>query len=279
MNIRLYHRTEYFFSDPVFLEPHTLKFKARQNPGHVLQSYNLTINPAPSGRYEFLDESGNFSEMVWFNNLNTRLILEAESSIKIGNRNPFNYLIYPFKYSQMPVKYSSTSGLDKYIKTIDNQINTYNYLKQLIKNNRGNTMDFLLMVTGILHTDFEKTVRHNGPPHTPDVTLKRKKGSCRDLAVLEMEMLRKSGFATRFVSGYKFNEENDEDPELHAWVEVYIPGPGWIGLDPSTGLMAGNDHIPVSSSFLPVNTLPVSGTFRGKAESEMKTKILIEKVE
>jgi transglutaminase-like putative cysteine protease len=179
----------------------------------------------------------------------------------------------------MPIKYLSSSGLDKYIKIIGNQLNTYSYLKQIFNKYRGNTIDFLMRVTEILHTDFEKTVRHDGSPHKPDLTLKHKRGSCRDLAVLEMEMLRKSGFATRFVSGYKFNEGNHEDPELHAWVEVFIPGPGWIGLDPSTGLMVGNDHIPVASSFLPVNTLPVSGTFRGKAGSDMKTKILIEKTE
>jgi len=279
MKIRLHHHTKYVFSTSVFLEPHILKFKPRQDPGQQLISFELKILPGPVGRYEYLDESNNISELVWFNDLHEHLIIEAESELKLLDINAFSFLIYPFHHNQIPIQYHSTNGLDKYLLLADNQINTHDYIKQLMSDYRGNTMDFLLKITEILHADFEKTVRHSGSPHDPDYTLEHKQGSCRDLAVLEMEMLRKAGFASRFVSGYKFNDEQEEDHELHAWVEVYIPGPGWMGFDPSTGLMVGNDHIPVSSSYLSENTLPVSGTFRGKAEVTMSTKIQIDKIE
>jgi len=277
MKIRLHHHTVYSFSNEIFLEPHVLKFKPRQDPWQQLFSFDLRIRPKPAGRYEYLDESGNLSELIWFNNVHQQLIIDAKSELMLQDTHPFGFLVYPFHYNQMPFQYNSSNGLDKYLQLTGNQSNTYTYTKQLLNNHDGNTMNFLLVVTQKLHDDIEKTVRHLGPPHLPDVTLKQKKGSCRDIAVLQMEILRKAGFATRFVSGYKFNQNQEEEHELHAWIEVYIPGPGWIGLDPSTGLVVSNDHIPVSSSFLSENTLPVSGTFRGTAESKMNTRIQIDK--
>lgn len=278
MNIRLYHYTEYTFSNAVFIEPHILKFKPRLDPRQQLLNFDLKVSPEPAGRYEFFDESGNLSELVWFNGDHPNLIIEARSKLRLNQLDPFGFLIYPFHHNQMPIQYSSSNGLDIYLQNDVNQIDTYDYAKLLLKEYGRNTMDFLLAVTKNLHEEIEKTVRHSGSPHPPDKTLKDKEGSCRDLAVLEIEILRKAGFASRFVSGYKFNDEEDNH-ELHAWVEVYIHGPGWMGLDPSSGLVVGNDHIPVSSSFLAMNTLPVSGSFRGTAKSSMDSTIRIEKIQ
>ncbi len=276
MKIQLFHHTVYTFSQSVFLEPHILKFKPRPDPRHQLKNFDLKVLPDPAGRNEYLDESGNLAELVWFNGEHQELTLEAKSELLLLEEDPFSFLIYPFQHYQMPIHYPSSDGLNTYLQTTDDQIYTYSFTKQLINEYGGNTMDFLLSVTNKLHEEIEKNTRHSGPPHPPDITLTDKKGSCRDLTVLEMEILRKAGFASRFVSGYKFNED-EANPELHAWVEVYIPGPGWVGFDPSTGLIAGKDYIAVSSSFLPANTLPVSGTFRGKAESRMNSTIRIEK--
>ncbi len=279
MKVRIYHLTEYVFSGAVFLEPHMLKFKPRQDPGQRLIFFELKIKPETMGSYECLDESGNLSELVWFDDLHQKLIIETRSDVELFDKNSFGFLIYPFSNNQMPIKYGLSNGLDKYLQYSIDQKDTHDYVKQLMKNHDGNSINFLLSVTQQLHDGIKKTVRHSGHPHLPDFTLKQKKGSCRDIAVLEMEILRKAGFATRFVSGYKFNEDPEENHELHAWIEVFIPGPGWMGFDPSTGFMVSNDHIPISSSFLPENTLPVSGTFRGSAEAKMKTKIQINKYE
>jgi transglutaminase-like putative cysteine protease len=276
MNLRLYHQTVYTFSNPVFLEPHMLKFKPRNCSRQRLLTFEMNIHPEPAGRYEFLDENDNQSELVWFNEKHTGLTIETHAKLRHYDVDSFGFLIYPFENNQMPVQYISSDNLNIYLQIIDNQPNVIKYSKYLMKLFGQNTIDFLLSVTHKLHEEIEKTVRHTGPPHPPDRTLQDKKGSCRDLAVLEMEILRNSGFATRFVSGYKFNNE-DENHELHAWVEVYIPGPGWTGFDPSTGLMAGNNYIPVSSSFLPADTMPVSGSYRGTANSSMKSTIKIEK--
>jgi len=276
MNIHLDHQTIYTFSNPVFLEPHILKFKPRTCPQQLLRTFEIKIFPEPTGRYEFLDENDNQGEMIWFKGNHRELTIEVHAELELFYVEPFGFLVYPFENNQMPIQYSSTNSLNVYLQLIEDQIIAHNYTKQLMNQFGQNTMDFLLSVTNKLHEEIEKTVRHNGPPHPPDTTLKEKKGSCRDLAVLEMEILRKSGFAARFVSGYKYNDD-EQDHELHAWVEVYIPGPGWIGLDPSAGLMATRNYIPVSSSFSPANTMPVSGSIRGTAESNMKSSIWIKK--
>lgn len=92
-------------------------------------------------------------------------------------------------------------------------------------------------------------------------------------------MLRNLSIPSRFVSGYAFNPELKVDHELHAWVEVWVPGAGWIGLDPSAGLLTNANYIPVSSSYIPENTLPVQGNFRGSSSAELTFEVSIIQVE
>jgi transglutaminase-like putative cysteine protease len=278
MKFRLYHHTEYSFSDKVFLEPHTFRFKPRQDHKQRLTSYSLKIEPVPVGRNEFLDETNNLTELAWFDGKHASLSITAISEFEPSDKNPFDFLIYPFSFNQMPVHYDLSFALSRYLYISDNQKHINKYIKLYFNDFKGTSLEFLLLVTRKIHEDIENLVRHTGAPHPPDLTLSEKKGSCRDLAVLEMEILRNAGFATRFVSGYKYEQDPDDKPELHAWVEVFLPGPGWIGFDPSTGLIAGNDHFAVSSSYLPEKTMPVTGALRGSAKSEMTSEIRIEKI-
>ncbi|MBS0000855.1 MAG: transglutaminase family protein [Cyclobacteriaceae bacterium] len=278
MKYRIHHHTEYNFSNSVFLEPHTLRFKPRQDHRQQVIFHESKVHPEPAGRNEFLDETDNLSELVWFEGKHSLLTITAISELKVSDKNPFDFLIYPFSYHEMPIQYDSTFASNRYLYISNNQIFIESYLKLLLNDFKGTTLEFLLMVTRKIHDDFEMTVRHEGAPHPPDLTFKEKKGSCRDLAVLEMEILRNAGFATRFISGYKYNQDPEDGHELHAWVEVFIPGPGWTGFDPATGLIVWNDHFPVSASYLSWNTMPLTGTFRGKAETSMNTLIRIEKI-
>ena len=118
--------------------------------------------------------------------------------------------------------------------------------------------------------------RSTGQPHEPVTTFNLKKGSCRDLAWFEIQLLRHVGIASRFVSGYYYIPMEKPKFELHAWLEVYIPGAGWIGFDPSHGIVTGNNHIPIASSSDFENTMPVTGSIRGDAGSELKTHIDIQ---
>ncbi len=121
-------------------------------------------------------------------------------------------------------------------------------------------------------------MRLTGNPHHPNELFRLKTGSCRDFAWMQIQILRNLGFAARFVSGYFYLDAESPEFELHAWIEVFVPGAGWIGLDPSHGILAGNAHIPVASSANYQNTMPVSGTVRGEATSKLKTELQIELV-
>ena len=120
--------------------------------------------------------------------------------------------------------------------------------------------------------DFVYEFRPSGAPNQPQETLASKRGSCRDWAILYMAAARAVGLAARFVSGYYFDEK-PELAELHAWVEVYIPGGGWRGFDPSLGLACYGHHIALATGASAAVTAPIQGTFKGDARAEMKLEI------
>lgn len=105
-------------------------------------------------------------------------------------------------------------------------------------------------------------VRPNGDAYEPAVTLKRGQGACRDLTVLFMEACRSVGLSARFVSGYAEGLSTRDDGELHAWAEIYLPGAGWRGFDPTLGLAVADRHVAIAASPIPVGAAPVSGSFR-----------------
>ena len=110
---------------------------------------------------------------------------------------------------------------------------------------------------------------------TPEECFDRKAGSCRDLTRMTMAILRNQGYPCRYVGGYCFVPELEDGHELHAWLEVYLPGSGWLGVDPSLGLLASEHHIPVATSFEPSRTMPVQGFYHGDAAAAMTANITI----
>ena len=138
-------------------------------------------------------------------------------------------------------------------------------------------MPFLSHLTRQINSDFDVIIRQLGPPYDPEMTFKLKKGSCRDLAWMQIHMLRHIGIASRFVSGYLYLPTDESEFELHAWVEVFLPGAGWFGLDPSQGMIVDYTYIPVVASAHFENTMPVTGNFRGTdTTSDMTSMIQLE---
>jgi transglutaminase-like putative cysteine protease len=120
---------------------------------------------------------------------------------------------------------------------------------------------FVSQLATYVHKTCRQIVREDGEPLAPKDTLARGEGSCRDLTVLYMDMARAAGFAARFVSGYL---AGGNEHELHAWAEVYLPGGGWRGFDPSLGLATADRHIAVASAATPRGAAPVTGSYRGE---------------
>jgi len=281
MKIRIIHHTEYEYKDEVFLEPHFLRLKPRPGPYLSLESFKLDIFPRPSGISEFMDAENNNIHFCWFENLHRKLAIRTDMVMNISDFNPFNFIIYPDEYTDLPFKYDDRleSLVKPALKGSHLSEKVIRYLDQARGESYSGSFDFILMLTRKIWNEFQLKSRVSGPPHDPGQTLNLKKGSCRDLAWLQIQLLRNIGIAARFVSGYYFLPMEKPDYELHAWLEVFLPGAGWIGFDPSHGVVTGNTHFPLASSAFYENAMTVTGSVRGDADSELKTNLQIEVLE
>lgn len=276
MKYRIIHQTEYNFSKPVFLEPHFLKFKPQSIANQQLLSFKLTLNPNPKGLTEISNPENNITHLSWFEGKHSLLHVNAVSEVEMNEFNPFDFLIIPEGASKIGFNYPSylKNSLAPFSKTQnDLPIEIKGYAEKILRSANEEVLSFLSHLTTSIHSDFEKIIRVEGEALTPEETYKTKHGSCRDLAVLFIEICRAHKLAARFVSGYLFDEELEDSHELHAWAEVYLPGAGWRGFDPSIGLAVFGRHITVAASHKADLTLPVSGSYRGEASSDLKAAV------
>jgi len=277
MQIKITHDTHYAFDSEVFLEPHQLRFQPRSTIYSQRQSHALNIDPLPKGNRLIRDEENNLVNFCWFDGKTQQLSIKLEAVIETQDYNPFNFIISPFHYNEMPFNYNEQE-LNLLHATLNKLAISENLTQYGIKIQKAagfDTLTFLTQLTDRLHEDFEVIYREEGAPWKPDETFDQKKGSCRDLSWMQIILLRNLGLASRFVSGYYYFDMEEPSYELHAWVEVFLPGAGWVGLDPSHGVLTGNTHIPMAASAFPENTMPVTGSIRGAAKMTMQTDLVI----
>jgi transglutaminase-like putative cysteine protease len=144
---------------------------------------------------------------------------------------------------------------------------------ELTEEAKGNAQSFLPLLTGRIHSGTSRIFREVGAAHAPEETLRRGEGSCRDLTVLMLAVARASGFAGRFVSGYYHPAGPITEHELHAWAELYIPGGGWRGFDPTAGLAVADRHIAIAYAAQAELAAPVRGSLRGTGTTKMTTEV------
>lgn len=277
MKLKITHTTNYNFSSRVFLEPHYLRFKPKCLSNSITESFNLDISPKPSGISELLDAENNLIHLCWFDGLVEKLIIRAESIVNSTEFNPFNFILHPSECFSMPISYpeSVSTLLENALgfSAVSEQLLEYGH--RINASSKHQTTVFLNELTKHIHSDFIVESREIGEAYQADKTFELKKGSCRDLAWMQIQLLRNMGIAARFVSGYYYIPMEKPEYELHGWIEVFLPGAGWIGFDPSNGIAAGNTHIPIASSVQFENTMPVSGTIRGEGKTELTTSLSI----
>ncbi|AWG22731.1 transglutaminase [Flavobacterium faecale] len=279
MKFKITHTTIYTFDSDVFLEPHYLRFRPKQTPYVSVDCHALTIVFEPIGHKQVLDEENNMVDFCWFEGMTNQLTITATTVLETKEYNPFDFLIYPLQFNQLPLQYDA---LQKKLLfgTLEGQMisqELLDYGNAILKASDFNTIAFLTQLTKQLHDDFIVEYREVGSPLQPDETFVIKRGSCRDLSWMQINLLRQFGIAARFVSGYYYFDMISPSYELHAWVEVFLPGIGWLGLDPSHGIFTGNTHFAIASSATFENTMPVSGGIRGSATSQLRTQLSIEK--
>ncbi len=281
MKLKIIHETTYNFTSEVFLEPHYFRFKPKTTPHINVSGFKIKIKPNPVGLSSQVDAENNQVDFAWFDGLHSKLYVRAESFVDIKDYNPFNFLIYPIAFNTLPINYpDSKKRVLKAALTPEKLSEELNeYAEKIIHASQSNILKFITDLTIQIHNDFSIEYRHFGEPLDPNETFTFKKGSCRDITWMQIHVLRSFGIASRFVSGYFYIDSDQSDYELHAWVEVFIPGAGWLGFDPSHGIIASRQHIPVTSSVNFTETMPVTGTVRGDATSHLSTDLSIEMID
>lgn len=279
MKLRIRHVTEYQYSQPVFLEAHQFRLQPRSGGGQRLLEYALRIEPGPSGLTEVLDAENNAGHCAWFGEQTDRLTVTSECRVETLRRNPFDYVLSEMETATTPVVYGEVAGplLRPYLGAVQGERSVYALAREAAQEGGWQTLPFLAGLTQRIYRNIEHTVREEGPPRAAAETLRARTGACRDVAVLFVEACRTMGLAARFVSGYELGGARQEREFMHAWAEVYIPGGGWRGYDPSRGLATAERHVAVAAGRTPEAAAPISGSFRGTGiESRMEFRIEVE---
>lgn len=270
---KIIHRTYYNYSAAVKLGPHTLLLRPREDYELRIESFVLKTTPSSTLLWH-RDVEGNSVAIATFDFSSSQLVIESEVIIQQYNEAPLNFMVaayaiaYPFAYQEDDkVLLSPYRALpDNETVTIVNKwiANVWHSAEQI------QTYTLLQRIAEYIYNTLSYRVREEPGVQSARQTLSKGSGSCRDFALLFMEAVRCLGLASRFVSGYLYAPlMADEIGSTHAWAEVYLPGAGWKGFDPTIGKIAGSDHIAVAVARLPESVPPIAGSFIGTAVSSL----------
>ena len=265
MRCRIVHRTRYDYGREVFLEPHLLRLVPRGDAAQRLLSFAAAIEPEPAGRTLITDAWGNTVLSVWFSGLTDHLTVTTEATVATLRDNPFDYLIeMPRAVLPVPLASGEAWLAGDCLSTVVGAASRTTELAQAILAGGATTpQTFAMELLGRMHARLATSVRLEPGLMDPDTVLARRKGACRDLALVFIAVCRQVGIPARFVSGYHEGDPASDERDLHAWAEAYLPGGGWRGFDPSLGLAVTDRHVALAAAPLPDDAAPVTGSFRG----------------
>jgi len=273
MFLRIIHLTRYEYSQRVTFAPHAVYLRPRETPRQLLHRFELTLSPMTSSRVATTDAEGNSLEWIYFAGETESNVLEfrSESIVETRDINPFDFYlrpsatVFPFQYND-PERYVLTPCLTPPVGSDQDELRSW--LAAHLPKPPEETVPYLTALNLAVHDALAYRVRFEPGIQTPAETLSLGSGSCRDYAVLFIALCRLQGLAARFVSGYLFEPPTSEipnpvPPEMHAWAEVYLPGAGWRGIDPSRGIFCDDRWVQIAHSAIAESVNPVHGTFFG----------------
>jgi uncharacterized protein (DUF2126 family)/transglutaminase-like putative cysteine protease len=286
----IYHLTHYKYDRPVVLGPQVIRLRPAAHSRTRVISHSLKVSPAGHFVNHQQDPYGNWLARYVFPEPVRELKIEVDLVADMTVYNPFDFFVeeeaehWPFQYPEelrpdlaiymQPEPVGRL--LDHFLKTIPRE--------------RARTVDFVVGLNMRIANEIGYIIRMEPGVQTPEETLERAKASCRDSSWLLVQTLRNLGFAARFVSGYLIQLKPDlvsldgppgtdhDFTDLHAWCEVYIPGAGWIGLDPTSGLLTGESHIPLAATPHYRNAAPISGGLTGNPQVDFAFDMKVSRV-
>jgi uncharacterized protein (DUF2126 family)/transglutaminase-like putative cysteine protease len=271
IRVALHHKTKYLYDRAVRLSPQVIRLRPAPHSRIPVTAYSLKIEP----KLHFLnwqqDPQSNYLARVVFPEPVRYFGIEVDVVAEINVINPFDFFLEPYA-EKFPFRYEASLAqeLVPFLGTPSCGPKLAEFIKSVDLTERR-TIDFLVALNQSLQHRIRYLIRLEPGVQSSEQTLTKSSGSCRDTAWLLVEILRHLGLAARFVSGYLIQLKPDVKPldgppgpgqdftDLHAWTEVYLPGAGWVGLDPTSGLLAGEGHLPLAATPEPASAAPVSG--------------------
>ncbi|MFQ6394712.1 DUF2126 domain-containing protein [Nocardia sp. KC 131] len=288
IKVSLEHRTTYTFDRLVEIHPHVVRLRPAPHSRTTIDAYSMRVRPADHFCNWQQDAFGNFLARLVFPNQARELSITVGLIADLEVINPFDFFVedyaehFPFGYGAELV-----ADLEPYLRPVDESGHgsgpgplVRDWARAHVPSDLPRTIDFLVAINQALRQVVGYTIRMEPGVQSPDHTLRLGIGSCRDSAWLLVSILRELGMAARFVSGYLVQLAQDvpaldgpsgplaDFTDLHAWTEVYLPGAGWVGLDPTSGLFAGEGHIPLAATPHPTSSAAITGA-TGPTEATM----------
>lgn len=282
MRYQINHTLSYTYDRPVTLAPHRVRLLPRSDVTQAVRSYSLAVSPLPTQIGENLDLDGSSLLLLYFSDEPIEAFtITVASEVETFRSNPSAFLLEPWA-TYLPIDYpmSLLAQLQPYLggqglsfASVDPV--AVQLAQEILHSTDSSVIAFLTALNQRICDACDYVIRETGEPFSPGMTWTKQSGSCRDFAVLFMEVCRAVGLAARFVSGYHEGDPDWTDRHLHAWVEVYLPGAGWRGYDPTQALAVGDRYIPLSASPYSRNAAPIAGALKTGigAQAEMSYKL------
>jgi len=293
IRVALHHLTRYNFDRAINLSPHEVRLRPAPHCRTPIHSYSLQVKPATHFINWQQDAYGNYIARLVFPEKSRELEIAVDLVADMTVINPFDFFVESWA-EQFPFAYPAAMAREL-APYLEKEAPGPRFAQWLAEFRRAGykpgmqIADFLVAVNQKLQHEIKYLVRMEPGVQTPDQTLELARGSCRDSGWLLVQILRHMGLAARFVSGYLIQLTADvksldgpsgptaDFTDLHAWAEAYIPGAGWVGLDPTSGLLAGEGHIPLAATAIPSSAAPVSG-FTEPCESALQFEMKVTRI-
>jgi transglutaminase-like putative cysteine protease len=282
------HRTTYRYARPVAFGEHRLMFRPRDSHDLRLLETSLLIRPRAAVRW-LHDVFGNSVAIARFSGMADELVFESSFRMQHYPLEPQSIELEPFARTH-PFRYDEEElpdlgrAQERHYLDPEGKIAAW-AVQFLDRDGKADTLGLLTAMNRRIREQFQYTRRGELGTRHPARTLEMQSGTCRDYALLMMEAVRSLGFAARFVSGYLYDESLIEGSkeklvgggETHAWLQIYLPGAGWVEFDPTNALVAGRNLIRVAVTRDPSQAIPLSGTYIGAAEDfrDMSVQVLV----